>query len=573
MRVDSKMGRQLAAPIHKREYERKLVSGEYVREPTDCICGDDSANDFVIAETDRAGMTHRMVLCKACALMRANPRLTKESYRQFYNNEYRYIYAQRGGAQTVEDEFQGKVKIGEGMQEWLDEMDIPSPKVVIDFGCYVGGFVRAFENAGAEAYGVEWDLEAVEFARGKGLNIVTSVQELKDRGIKADLIILHDAIEHLTDLHTVEELGKLLTPEGFLYVYTPGFFRNNVNSYFQVAHTYQFCARSLEYVMDRLGFEEYYSDEEILSLWQYRGAEFRLRPLTKPTEWSEFIMDHLFKPDGIPRRSPRFRGVCKFSPKLLFANMKANLALKVPDISEITGTQKGPAMILAGGPSVDEQIDNIKWLKGCGYPLIAIARMYPWCLDRGIIPDYVLTLDCSEEQEPSFVNMQDGTTFLAASVTRPSILEKLSKYSCYIFDSRESSKIRGLRADNGYTTCTVINAGGSVAINGMSVAFNLGFDELHMFGLDLMAKDRAQTHAKGIAGKSITFNWTEVEVKGETIQTTPSMIDFANQVLDIVSIAHEQGLLKSIKFYGDSLVTRMWDGVWHEEGGNNVLLS
>jgi hypothetical protein len=61
-------------------------------------------------------------------------------------------------------------------------------------------------------------------------------------------------------------------------------------------------------------------------------------------------------------------------------------------------------------------------------------------------------------------------------------------------------------------------------------------------------------------------------VKGEEILTTPSFLDFTEQTLDFISCGHDAGLLKSIKFYGESFINKVWDGQWHEEEGTDVAV-
>ena len=77
---------------HVSQVIRKLEDGTYPTEPTRCFCGADPARDTVITEFDRYTIPHRMVLCEACMLMRANPRMTQAAYTAFYNTEYRKIY-------------------------------------------------------------------------------------------------------------------------------------------------------------------------------------------------------------------------------------------------------------------------------------------------------------------------------------------------------------------------------------------------------------------------------------------------------------------------------------------------
>src|SRR5512144_2959945 len=127
--------RQKAAALsHMQKLVEKIESGEYQMEETKCFCG--AENDLELMKVDRNGLPHRYVICNECALMRANPRMTKEAYEKFYNNEYRYINHAPWSSGKKHDDFYGhyrvQVRNGKSLQTKLEDFDIPKPKVVVD---------------------------------------------------------------------------------------------------------------------------------------------------------------------------------------------------------------------------------------------------------------------------------------------------------------------------------------------------------------------------------------------------------------------------------------------------------
>lgn len=539
---------------------KKIISGEYPLEDVPCFCG--ASNDVEVGGTDRYNIPARLVVCQECALVRINPRMTKEGYTAFYNNEYRELHVLNSLEMNSSEEekeilYKRQLNRGQAVITKMIEQGITPPKVVVDWGCHMGGMLMPFkEQFDSETWGIEIDERSAAIARSHGHKVVSSVDELIEKGVKADFIIMQDVIEHFTDLNEVRKLGKIMHPDSYLYIYTPGMFRRNFHAIKQLAHTYYFCANTLNWTMAHLGFYITYLDEECFAFAQYEGD--KIRTTRKPTEWVRFVSDEI---DGKEyRKMPPFSGICKFTKDLLYANMESNFNKKLPDLYELSGKQSGGVAIIAGGPSINGQIEQIKTLQQQGVKIMAILRMYPWCVDNGITPDYVVSLDCTEDQASGFAKKVSGVTYLFASVTNPSFVEIVDGEKVYIFDSRDDKKIQLLRAAAGYTACTVINGGGSVAICCMSLAFNLGFRDLHIFGLDLMFTNTEKTHADGIAGESVQQRIMPVEINGETIQTTGSFLEFANQALDLVSVAHDEGMLDFVKFYGDSLVNKFWDG-------------
>jgi len=571
-------GRILSAPVFIRQIEEKILAGEYLFEDAPCICG--SSNEIELSRSDRDQLGHRLVICAECALVRANPRMTADSFRRYYNAEYLDLNVGRDiipdhdtkvymTIDEPESGFKAQYNSGKSLINWLDENDIALPKVVVEIGSRWGGLLQAFKDEGSEQI---WGVDFGDVAAQPSYWAYQNVDELVTLRVQADLIVMQGTLDHLSDLGELKKIKSLLKPDGLLYVQTPGFFSKDPNVFVCMGRNYHFCHSTLAYVMSQFDFEEFYADEEIRSLWRHRGYEDVFTSPWKPVEWVQHSLDYLFKKDGEERKSPPFRGQCKFSRKLLYSNARKNLSQGIPDLRELTGKDFGQVVIVAGGPSVDGQVDNIKWLKGCGYPVIAIARMYPWCLDHDIIPDYCISLDCSSEQESCFTRLNTKTKFLLASFSRPSIVKRTEAYNRYIFDTQDTRKLKEIRREQGYDVCTIVNAGGSVAINALSLAMNLGYSELHVFGLDLMVQKQEQTHATGITGKSVEFDFCTVTVKGEEVLTTPSFLDFTEQTLDFISCGHDAGLLKSIKFYGESFINKVWDGQWHEEEGTDVAV-
>jgi predicted TPR repeat methyltransferase len=543
-------GRELAklARAHVSSVTEKIQSGEYPTEETKCFCGADSDRELITK--DRYGMPHRMVVCEECALIRVNPSLTKDAYRSFYNDHYRHIHFAE-----VEE---GQRERGRRLASRMMEFDFERPKVVVDFGCHKGGMLDTFKEAGSVTYGIEWDEAARKHAESKGHVVVSDIQQLIDLGVKADLVIMQDVIEHLTDLHEMKRVSEILAPSGHLFVWTPGFFRSDLKKLWQLAHTYQFCARSIEYVMGELGFDPVFCDEDIESFWVYSGE--RSMKFEKPGEWAEYILDDVFPPANGVRRMPTFRGVCKFTPKQLYGNIDSILSKKLPDLYELRNTQSGDLVILGGGPSVDSQVDKLHELKAKGIPLMVISRMYPWCKANGLKPDYVVSLDCMEEQEKGFSDLQPDVTYLLATVTRPSIVEMLDGEKRYVWDTKDDRKVQAMRLKHGYEVATVINGGGSVTIACFSLAMNIGFKNLHVFGFDCMMTDPAHHHASGISGQSEVQRVFEVEIQGQSYFTTGAFLEFARQTLDLIGAGHQEGLLESATFYGESLINKMWNG-------------
>lgn len=554
---------------------RKLEDGTYPTEATKCFCGIEPGNDSVLAERDRYLIPHRMVMCENCLLMRANPRMTKKAYAEFYNNEYRKIYDGFPYQEKSEDNdflFQLAVEKGKELKKFLATWDVINPSVVVDIGSDKGGTLIPFKEDGATVWGVEISDSGRDVAWEKGITSFRMIEELISKGVKAELVIMQDMIEHLTDLHEIEKIKEILAPKGKLYIYSPGLLATNPDRLFQNAHTYQFIGATLDCLMEKFGYAEYFLDDHIISLWRYIGPpQF---PEQRPLEWRTAIFEHLLQKEC--RTLPTVRTQCKFSEKDMLKNLETNLANKIPTIGELVGKYSGPCVIIGGGPSVDMQIEKVKELVGKGYPLMVIERMYPWCYRHGLKPSFVVQLDASEGVEEGFTHIDSDAIHFIGATTNPIIFEVLKGYKQYIF-----SGVGGAHPDAqatwekyGYSKVIVVNTGGSVSLTALSIAQVIGFRNFHLFGFDFMIPSREKTYAANIAGKSEDRRYIEVEVgeEHEKVLTCSSFLAFAQQFFGMTETARRWGMIDSVDIYGESILNKMWDRPKGEQGWQTMTV-
>jgi len=95
---------------------------------------------------------------------------------------------------------------------------------VLDLGCGVGEYVRAFEQRGAEAFGcdIEWARLLEARARGTGDVLAAAGESLPFADDSIEVIVLNEVIEHVqNDQATMREVGRVLAPDGTCVIYAP----------------------------------------------------------------------------------------------------------------------------------------------------------------------------------------------------------------------------------------------------------------------------------------------------------------------------------------------------------------
>ncbi len=300
-----KYNRKNAIKLNKTQLEtRKIIENKvninkYKFENVPCgICNNDEEDSFeLLSEKDRYGLYMPVVICKKCGLIQTNPRMTQESYNEFYNYEYRKLYV---GAETpTYDFFKSQYKHGKYIYEYMENnlnMCINKMKI-LEIGTGAGGILHYFKERGNEVYGCDLGSEYVTFGKTHyGLNLIEgTINDVKVNGTP-DIIIYSHVLEHI--LNPLEELLKIKSicrPDTLIYIELPGI-NNLTNSYdmdflkyLQNAHVYHFNLTTLKNIMNKSGYELVIGDEIIRSVFRVTQQEYNTKINNEYQKTIEFL--------------------------------------------------------------------------------------------------------------------------------------------------------------------------------------------------------------------------------------------------------------------------------------------
>ncbi|GAB4413796.1 MAG: hypothetical protein OHK0039_21070 [Bacteroidia bacterium] len=262
-----------------RSVEDKLQQGVYTFESTPCpICGGEACTP--VAGKDRYGLALQVVVCDGCGLVRSNPRMTQQSYNQFYNDEYRKLYT-TNEKPTVAWFMQEQRSKGTWILPFIESTGLLAGKnysdlLVLEVGCGAGGIMHYFREKGFQTLGIDLGEEYIEFGRANfGLDLrVATLQDL-ELTRQPDIIIYSHVLEHILEPGVeMEQLKALMKPDTILYIEVPGIknlwrsYSNDLLRYLQNAHVSHFSLTSLSNLMHRHGYERVAGNEVINSVFR-----------------------------------------------------------------------------------------------------------------------------------------------------------------------------------------------------------------------------------------------------------------------------------------------------------------
>lgn len=173
------------------------------------VCGGDDFEALFL----KAG--EPFVRCRGCTLALINPRPNFAAIRAHYDADYSAGYT-RKAAKKLRRSRRRVQRLAREYQlrgRWLD------------VGCSAGFVVKAAEEAGFEAYGVDIEMGGIDYGRqhlGLGRLSCGLLEDQRYPSAHFAAITAYDVIEHVPDLNGfVAELKRLLAPHGVLDLGTP----------------------------------------------------------------------------------------------------------------------------------------------------------------------------------------------------------------------------------------------------------------------------------------------------------------------------------------------------------------
>ncbi|MBW3596637.1 MAG: class I SAM-dependent methyltransferase, partial [Planctomycetes bacterium] len=152
--------------MNKLQVRRKYDAAGLERVPCN-LCGADDVE--TLQQYERFGGRVPTVICRRCGLMYLNPRWSEDSYRRFYEEDYRVLM---GESDDPSAEMMLRQRIHGAKILAFCAPFLRDVKSVLDIGCAAGGVLSAFALAGDyQLGGVEPSRKHAEYVRTFGWEV------------------------------------------------------------------------------------------------------------------------------------------------------------------------------------------------------------------------------------------------------------------------------------------------------------------------------------------------------------------------------------------------------------------
>jgi SAM-dependent methyltransferase len=199
---------------------------------------------------------YKMFECQACSLIFVDPIPSNEELNAFYQN-YHKTSQYTGKIESKQRRARKRIK---------SVKKHAKGKSFVDIGCNAGFAVEAARTLGLDAYGIDLDQTAIDYAKEyfpQAKFDAMSIQELAKTAKTFDIIYCSEVIEHLPELGSfVDALFKLLKPDGVLFLTTPDIAHYSIkkdrlgwDAVRPPEHLFYFSKNSLGKLFEKHGFK------------------------------------------------------------------------------------------------------------------------------------------------------------------------------------------------------------------------------------------------------------------------------------------------------------------------------
>jgi hypothetical protein len=170
------------------------------------------------------------------------------------------------------------------------------------------------------------------------------------------------------------------------------------------------------------------------------------------------------------------------------ANILKNLELGFPEAHPFEA-QTQELIILAGGPSINDYVDEIRLNKMFGIPVVTVNGAYNWAIEHGIKPDLQIVLDARAFNKRFVEPIIPSCHYLIASQCDPDLVKSIPREQITLWHCGSAEAIKEAVAE--FTEQTgkehevyPVYGGMTVMLRAFQLLLMLGFSRYAVYGFD-----------------------------------------------------------------------------------------
>lgn len=215
----------------------------------------------------------------------------------------------------------------------------------------------------------------------------------------------------------------------------------------------------------------------------------------------------------------------------IHANVRANIRRQLPQVQQYT-EQSRECMLLCGGPSLADHIDQIKRRRRRGQALITTNATHEWVQDHGMLPSAQIMVDARDLNAEFVARPVADCRYLIASQCSPKVFDALAGRDVHIWHGAAGEAEAKILNRYYGGRWTPIKGGGTVGTRALWLLLVLGYRRITVFGMDGCLR-KGEHHAypqSANDGQTVL----DVRVGRRRFQANPWMIAQVNDLIEMM---------------------------------------
>lgn len=243
--------------------------------------------------------------------------------------------------------------------------------------------------------------------------------------------------------------------------------------------------------------------------------------------------------------------VSNTSDKQLQENIKTNAAKNLRWV-KAECVKDSPAIMVGGGSSVAEYIEDIRNMQASGGTIFAMNAASKWLRDAGVRADYQCIVDAKEET--SVLVDCGAREHLFASQVHPKTMDAVRDPIVWHLEIGDIERLFPEEKVRRGGYC-LLGGGVSVGNSALCLVYALGYRDIHVFGYDSCHKDGASHAYDQPMNRFIPT--VETEWAGKVYTSSVAMKAQAEKFPIIAALLKQDGCKFTV--YGDGLLQAMFN--------------
>ena len=210
--------------------------------------------------------------------------------------------------------------------------------------------------------------------------------------------------------------------------------------------------------------------------------------------------------------------------------------------------------LVGGGPSLDDQIDDIIEKHKNGMKFVSMNASHDFLLDHGIRPSVHVQIDGRAFNKRFVENWQEKTKYMIASQCAPEVFDTLTDAEVYLFHCICGESVVPKSTYNDYYmgNYVILPGGSTVMLRTIPLMRMLGYKQMEVFGFDSCITDNR--HHAYMQEENDQGPVATIEVSGKEFFCFSWMVSQANDFIEMVKAI---GNTFELKVHGDGLIAHI----------------